>query len=265
MTEGPDGTLVLVRHGESTAIVEGRFQGHLEVPLSPRGRRQAELVGARLARPHDSPTLPIPMGPPLEIVHSPLARTAETARLVGDAITDAGVGNGVALRPDSGLAEIGQGVWEGLPVAEVEAGWGDVLRAWRRDPLTAWAPGGESIVDVQDRVRPALTELLARLGEGREPGAVDRPQVLGGSPDSADQPWSIVVAHDGVFKIALLTLLDLPLARFWSLPFALCGITIVELVGGRPRLRAHNLTEHLAPLEEPAQAASEERERKGAL
>jgi broad specificity phosphatase PhoE len=265
VTDGLDATLVFVRHGESTAIVEGRFQGHLAVPLSPRGRRQAELVAARLARPHASPALPVPNGLPLEIVHSPLARAAETARTVGDAIAHAAEGNGVALRPDSGLAEIAQGEWEGLPVAEVEARWGNVLRAWRRDPLSAWAPGGESIIDVQERVRPALVALLARLGDGREPGPVDRPQVLGGSPQKADQPWSIVVAHDGVFKITLLTLLDLPIERFWSLPFALCGITIVELVGGRPRLRAHNLTEHLAPLEEPAQEVSEDRERKGAL
>ena len=50
----PDGlaaSLVLLRHGESVAIVEGRFQGRLETPLSPLGRRQAELAGARLARP----------------------------------------------------------------------------------------------------------------------------------------------------------------------------------------------------------------------
>jgi broad specificity phosphatase PhoE len=263
--EGLDASVVLVRHGESTAIVEGRFQGHLDVRLSPTGRRQAELVAARLARPHDSPSLPLPMGPPREIVHSPLARAGETAGLIGEAIAGAGVEHRVALRAESGLMEIGQGDWEGLPASEVEAGWGDLLRAWRRDPLTSWAPGGESIVVVQERVRPALATLLARLGEDRIPGVPDRPQVLGGSSAPDDHPWSIVIGHDGVFKVALLTLLDLPLERFWSLPFALCGITIVELIGGRPRLRAHNLTEHLAPLEDRAQAVAEDRERKGAL
>jgi broad specificity phosphatase PhoE len=264
--EGLDATLVFVRHGESTAIVEGRFQGHLDVRLSPTGRRQAELVAGRLARPHDSPTLPIPGGPPLEIVHSPLARASDTARLISDAVVGAGNPTPApTLRPDDGLMEIGQGEWEGLPASEVESGWGDILRAWRRDPLAAWAPGGESIEAVQERVRPALDALLDRLGEGRTPGAIDRPQVLGGSSAIDDQPWSVVVGHDGVFKIVLLTLLELPLERFWTLPFALCGITIVELVGGRRRLRAHNLTEHLAPLEERAQEATEARERTGAL
>jgi len=66
--------------------------------------------------------------------------------------------------------------------------------------------------------------------------------------------------------VTLLTLFDLPLERFWLFPFALCGITVVELAGGRPRLRAHNLTEHLAPLlEERAQATTIEREEAGAL
>ena len=45
-----------------------------------------------------------------------------------------------------------------------------------------------------------------------------------------------------------LTLLDLPLERFWTFPFALCGITVVEFRDGRGILRAHNLVEHLAPL-----------------
>jgi broad specificity phosphatase PhoE len=90
--------------------------------------------------------------------------------------------------------------------------------------------------------------------------------VAGYGDTLAREPWSIVVAHDGVFKVAALTLLDLPLDRFWTLPFALCGISVIELRGGRPTLRAHNLTEHLAPLlEERAIAVSEERERTGAL
>ena len=81
--EGLDATLVLLRHGESEWIREGRFQGQAETPLSDTGRRQAALAGARLAAPHASPMLPVPASRPLEIAHSPLARTTETAALVG--------------------------------------------------------------------------------------------------------------------------------------------------------------------------------------
>ena len=83
---------------------------------------------------------------------------------------------------------------------------------------------------------------------------------------SPDHPWSIVVGHDGVFKVALLTLFDLPLDRFWMWSMDLCGITVIEFRAGRPVLRAHNLTAHLAALtDEKALADLEERTRSGAL
>ena len=77
--DGLDATLVLVRHGESQLIVEGRFQGQAETPLSAMGLRQAALVADRLAHPHYAPALPLPEGPLRELVHSPLRRTTQTA------------------------------------------------------------------------------------------------------------------------------------------------------------------------------------------
>jgi phosphoserine phosphatase len=273
---GLDATLVLIRHGETEYIVEGRFQGHAATPLTSTGRRQAELAGARIAE--RSPAvglapLPIPPGEPLEIAHSPLQRTTETAAAVAAAFLAAGRPT-PTLRPEPGLAEIGQGEWEGLLGSEVEQRWGELLSGWRRDAASTWAPGGESLADVARRLRPALAHVLARLASGRTPGSTNRSQVAGyGSPVPADQPWSILVAHDGVFKIALLALLELPTAAFWRFPFVLGGITIVELRGGRAVLRAHSLADHLAPLavgatrtaEAEAETRAADRDRAGAL
>jgi len=263
---GLNATLVLLRHGESTAIVEGRFQGQLDTPLSPVGRRQAALAAARLARPQATPALSIPAGPPVEIVHSPLARTTETATLVAAAAAASdGFGREVPVRPDPRFAEIAQGEWEGRFAAEIVERWGDVLEAWHRRPTETWAPGGESLAAVDARIRPALRDALDRLVPHQRPPSTESSRFVGGRHVPGG-PWSIIVAHDGSFKVVLLTLLDLPLERFWVFPFAVCGITIVEFVDGVPRLRAHNLTEHLAPLlEERAREISEERERLGAL
>jgi phosphoserine phosphatase len=262
-----EATIVLLRHGESTAIVEGRFQGQLDTPLSSTGRMQADLAARRLARPNDAPALPIPAGPPVEIAHSPLSRAAETAAAVAAAVASAdGFGADVPLRPDAGFSEIGQGEWEGRPATEIVERWGALLDAWHDDPVAAWAPGGESLPQVQRRVGDALEAVVARLTTSNAAPERRPSPVVGGSRRAIEGPWSIVVAHDGAFKIALLTLFGLPLDRFWTFPFSLCGISIVELVDGRARLRAHNLTEHLAPmLEERAQEISEERERLGAL
>jgi len=59
--------LYLVRHGEHQDAEHGLEDG----PLSPRGRRQAELLADRLS--------PVPLD---AVWHSPLVRAAETARAV---------------------------------------------------------------------------------------------------------------------------------------------------------------------------------------
>jgi probable phosphoglycerate mutase len=265
--DGLDATLVLVRHGESEFIVEGRFQGQAETPLSAIGLRQAAHVAERLARPHASPTLPVPIGPPLEIVHSPLVRTTQTAEEIGRTMADDGAfGLPIPTRAEPGLLEIGQGEWEGLHRDEIERRWSDVLATWRLSPLEAWAPGGEAIPEVAARLRPAVARVLSRLAERSVPGTLDRPQVAGYLEPPTSQPWTVVVGHDGIFKVLLLTLFELPLERFWMWSFDLAGIGVIEFRAGRPLVRAMNLTEHLAPLlDEAAQEASLERQRSGAL
>ena len=263
-----DATLVLVRHGESELIVQRRFQGQAESPLSATGRRQAALVGRRLARPHDRPALPVPAGPPLAIVHSPLGRASETAAAIRMAVSAPdSFDRPIPIRPDPRFLEIAQGEWEGVAAAEIAAVHGERLAAWRRTPTQAWAPGGERLVDVRSRVAPGLTELLADLASAGRPGSIDAPQVAGyGDGAPPDQPWTILVGHDGVFKVLLLTLFDLPLERFWMWSADLCGISIIELRAGRPVVRAMNLTEHLASLlDEETLAEAEARARFGAL
>ena len=262
-----DATLVLVRHGESELIVQRRFQGQAESPLSSTGRRQAALVARRLARPLAPPALPVPDGPPLAIVHSPLGRATETAQAIETAMSaDDAFGRPIPRRGDERLKEIGQGTWEGLLTSEIKATDGERLALWRTRPTEAWAPGGERLVDVRARVRPGLEEVLTELAAAGRPGTIDRPQVHGYGDPAIEQPWTIVVGHDGVFKVVLLTLFDLPLERFWMWSSDLCGISVIEFRAGRPVVRAMNLTEHLASLQdEAAQAETEERARSGAL
>jgi len=261
-----EATLVLVRHGESELIVQRRFQGQAETPLSATGRRQAELVARRLARPLASPALPLPAGLPLAIVHSPLGRASETAAAIQEAM-EAGDGfsRPIPRRSDDRLREIAQGKWEGLLTADIEARDGARLATWRTRPTEAWAPGGERLDEVRSRVRPALADLVAELSAAARPGPTSSP-VAGYRDRPSDQPWTVVVGHDGVFKVLLLTLFDLPLERFWMWSSDLCGISVIELQRGRAVIRAMNLTEHLASLrDQTAQAEAESRTRSGAL
>jgi broad specificity phosphatase PhoE len=258
---GLEATLVLLRHGETEFLLQRRFQGRSETPLSARGRRQAALGGARIADPSGPPVLPVPDGPPRFIAHSPLRRTAETAAAVSAALDAAGA-RGVPVLAEPALAEIDQGAWEGLTQGEVAERYGAELAAWRRRPWETHAPGGESLADVDRRVRAGMTPLLELLAAGSDPGTLDRPHVLGYGRADAGIPWSVLVGHDGCFKVLLLALLDLRLEAFWRFPFALAAISVVEIRGGRAWLRLHNAADHLAPLED---GGAEEARAPGAL
>lgn len=236
---GVDGSVALVRHGESTWIVEGRFQGQSDPPLSPAGLAQADLVAQRLRDRAAPPPVPLPRGAPTGVWHSPLSRAAMTAGAIGAAL-----GGQVPLHAAPGLSELAQGAWEGLTHAEVQAAYGTELESWRRDPTRHHAPGGESLAKGAARVRSALQEVVGSLASTMPSGASD--PVLGyGRAGSSQRPWAVVVAHDGVLRLVLLTLLGIPLERYWSFPFALAGLTVLELRDGVARLRAHNLVDHL--------------------
>jgi broad specificity phosphatase PhoE len=236
---GLSATLALVRHGHSTWIEEGRFQGRGDPPLSASGERQALALAARLAV--GGRLDPLPTNAPLALWSSPLQRARATAARL------AGVPGWPPVRLEPGLLEIGQGAWEGQLAAEVARRWPGELAAWRRDPAVHHAPGGEAVVDAAGRARAALERIVADLAAaaGAAGPAIARSPVPGYGGPPTDQPWAVVVAHDGVLRLVLLALLELPLTAYWRFPFVLCGLTVVEIGPGGAMLRAHDLAEHL--------------------
>lgn len=230
----PDAVLCLVRHAESTWISEGRFQGRRDPPLSSLGEQQARRLAGRLRDRSAPPALPLPSSPPAAIWHSPLERAAATARAVGELVAPT-----QGTQASGALCELGQGDWEGLTHADVERRWPAELAAWRQDPLTHQAPNGERLRDGAERVAAAIRTILAEL--------LHDPRRSQPAPDVAapPAPWAIVISHDGVLRLGLLQLLGVPLEHFWSFPFPLAGLSVIDIAGGRARLRCHGLTDHL--------------------
>jgi len=93
--------LLLVRHGETVWNREGRYQGVIDVPLSPEGERQAAALAVQLR------------SEPLAAVYSSTLRRAYyTAVPIAAA-------HGLTVIRDPRLNEINQGQWEGLRPAEI--------------------------------------------------------------------------------------------------------------------------------------------------
>ncbi len=134
-------TFLLVRHGETTWGAEARFAGREDVPLTARGRRQAEAVAARIR----------PLAPSV-VLSSPLQRCRTTAEAIAGA---ARVRVVVEERLNDGLL----GEWTGFRAAEIAERWPTEFAAWRSDP-DAEPPGGESFTGIRERVRPVLNETV---------------------------------------------------------------------------------------------------------
>ncbi|GIW13745.1 MAG: alpha-ribazole phosphatase [Tepidiforma sp.] len=203
----PDGVtrVLLTRHGQTVANVEGRFCGHSETELTARGRAQAMALGRRLA------------GEVLAACYSSdLSRAVETALL---ALGERGIGP----VPLPALRERHYGAWEMELETEVQ----------RRDPLRfaqmeaedpAWVPpGGESLAAVRERASAALREIAARhTGE-----------------------TVLVVAHGTMLNCLVAGLLGLPETHVFRFEVGHCTLFEVEERRGRFVVARMNDSAHL--------------------
>lgn len=133
--------IVAIRHGETDWNVEGRIQGHLDVPLNELGAWQAERLAQALV--HEG----------IDIVYaSDLRRALETAQAVVRAIDR-------PLVTDIGLRERDFGSFQGQTFREIELLFPEQAERWRRrDP--GFAPGeGESLDRFYARCLATATRL----------------------------------------------------------------------------------------------------------
>jgi len=136
--------IIAIRHGETTWNVNSRIQGHLDIPLNDTGRRQAHRLAQALA------------GEPITAIYaSDLWRAYDTALYVSRAVD-------VDVTTEEGLRERGFGEFQGKTFAEIEAVLPEQALRWRkRDPAFA-PPGGESLLELRERVVGTAERLAAK-------------------------------------------------------------------------------------------------------
>ena len=183
--------LILVRHGRTALNAAGKLQGRLDVPLDDVGREQATSVANHV-------------GPVDELISSPLLRAVQTAEAFG-----------VPFEQDDRWVELSYGRFEGM--SSTEAMSAEAWEQWRLDPN--YVPdGGESLVDLDERVRSACEAIAERARDH----------------DVA------IVTHVSPIKSAVAWAIGAPIDIAWRSHLSQASVCRIEIRGRGPVLTAFN-------------------------
>ncbi len=141
--------IYLVRHAESMGNISGKFNGVTDLPLSPKGEKQAKLLGQFF----NDKKLD-------KIYTSVLRRTIQTANL------STGRDESTFIKLAE-LNEINGGHWEGVEWDKIEKKYNKEFVLWNERPHLVRLPGGESLDELYDR----SIGVLKRIIEENDPEA----------------------------------------------------------------------------------------------
>lgn len=191
-------TLILLRHGRSSANVAGVLAGRTPgVELDETGRGQAEKVVARLN------------GVPLaEIVCSPMLRCEQT-------VTPLAADRELTPLTEPDLAEVDYGSWTGSELRKL--GKEPLWKVVQSHPSAAVFPDGEGLAAMQARAVAAVRRHDRRIAEAHGPQAV----------------W-VACSHGDVIKAVLADALATHLDNFQRIMVDTCSISVVHYTETRP-------------------------------
>ncbi|MBC2934567.1 histidine phosphatase family protein [Nocardioides sp. zg-1228] len=193
-------TVILVRHGRSTANATGVLAGRQPgVHLDETGLRQAVAVGERLAGVRLAAA-----------VTSPLERCRETCREITRRQASP-----LRAGTDKQLSECDYGDWQGRPLKDLakERLWTTV----QAQPSAATFPGGESMRAMQDRAVAAVRRHDARVA----------------AEHGEDAVW-VAVSHGDVIKSILADALGTHLDLFQRIHVDPASVSVVRYTESRP-------------------------------
>ena len=187
--------LILVRHGRTAINVGNKLQGRIDHPLDEVGRQQAIEIASVLKNID-------------RVISSPLIRAKQTA----DAF-------GLPIEIDQRFIELDYGDFDGMLQKDVPAPtWSE----WRRNNNFR-PPNGETLVELDLRVREALSELIyeARLKN------------------------VVVVSHVSPIKAAIAWTIGTEIGSSWRMLLDRASISRIEITENGPSMRGFNDTSHL--------------------
>ncbi len=197
--------LYLVRHGQVEGHETKRYNGQGNVPLTTLGKEQSARVRDCLN------------GVSLDAVYSSdLERSYHCAQLIAAT-------NSLDVVVNKALRELNIGDWEGRTWAELQETYPEDWQARLHNLVNFRVPGGESLQDAAERIRPVIKELV----EKHRGGTV------------------ALVAHGGVNRIVLLDAIGTTLDRAFSIEQDYGCLNIIDyLSDGHSVVRLLNGTAH---------------------
>ncbi|GGY48484.1 phosphatase [Streptomyces omiyaensis] len=194
-------TLILVRHGRSTANTSGLLAGRTPgVALDERGAAQAAALPARLA------------GIPLAAaVSSPLQRCRQTLQPLLEARP------GLPLHVEERVDECDYGDWSGRKLAELAGE--PLMEVVQAHASAASFPGGESLRAMQSRAVEAVRDWNARIDAEHGEDAV-----------------YVLCSHGDIIKSLVADALGLHLDLFQRIHVDPCSLTVIRYTRLRPFL-----------------------------
>ena len=135
--------ILLIRHGETWANREKIFAGYTDAKLTDVGYEQARRTAKYVISHYD-----------VDVVYaSDLQRAFETGKEIADNL-------GIEVIPEIGLREIFGGAWENVAYeALVNLYPKEYVELWMRDIGKSRCVGGESVVEMGQRVMETITKI----------------------------------------------------------------------------------------------------------
>lgn len=202
--------VIIVRHGQSEANANMIFAGHSDFPLTEFGHKQAKRVGEYLARNEKIDA----------IYSSDLKRAYFTAVPASELL-------GLEIIKDTRLREVYAGLWESQSTDYIEKNFPEDFNCWREDFSHVRCTGGESIIEVYNRIVPAICEIS----------------------EKNDGKTVLITTHATVIRSFNAYAVGLPCDRTAEAPAVLnASVNIFEMEGSKVISSVFNITEHLGDM-----------------
>lgn len=228
-------TLYLIRHGETEGSAVKRYLGSIDVPLSAKGVQQVMEVSAFIRvdlktlgasqhssylkevhrAPHTDREYGLKEGALHAVYSSDLSRAIKSGQIVAEPYA-------LEVIVVSELRERSFGIWEGMTFQEIKETYPSEFESWADNPLKYSPPGGESTIEVHERVIRALDMILSNHRGDR----------------------IAIIAHGGVNRIILCHLLGIPLENIFRIEQNHGAVNIIEFWEKYPVVKLINGVMH---------------------